>query len=44
MANVKRGNLTAAPLQKKHLREWKHILWSSERAAQNRQIIREAFA
>jgi hypothetical protein len=44
MANVKHGNLTPAPKYRKHLREWKRIFWKGERAAQNRQIVREAFA
>lgn len=41
MANVKKGNLTSPRQFWKHLKEWKHIFWKSERQAQKKFINKQ---
>ena len=41
MANVKQGNQTSSPQWWKHLKDWKHVFWKSERQAHNRQIQKQ---
>jgi hypothetical protein len=43
MANVKKGNVTAAPQWWKHLREFKRVFWKGERQAQKRMVERGAY-
>ncbi len=38
MANVKKGQLTAAPQWWKHLRDWKRVFWHAERQAGKDEI------
>lgn len=42
MANVKKGNLTAAGERWKHLDFWKRVFWKQERQAQERAIVADA--
>ena len=44
MANIKRGQVTAPPQWRVHLRDWKRAFWKGERKAAGANAKREASA
>ncbi len=42
MATVKKGMLKPAPQWWRHLRDWKRVFWSKERAATKKLIRKES--